>query len=57
MLRTESPDTRRLNDACSCRLHLEVVVRDGLEVVLEDLLDHLFCHLPHQHEVLLDLTV
>lgn len=47
MIRTESLDKRRLNDA-SWRLHLELVVRPRLEVVLEVLLDHLFRHLPYR---------
>jgi hypothetical protein len=45
---TESPDTRRLNDASSLRLHLEVVIRVRFEMVLQIRLDHLLGHLTHR---------
>ena len=47
-MRTESPDTRRLNDASLVRLHLKIVVRLWLKVMLQILLDHVFGHLPYR---------
>ena len=44
-LRTESPDTRRLNDASLLWLHPKIVVGIRLKMMFQILLDHLFRHL------------
>jgi len=46
-LRTESPDTRRLNDASYSGSILKLSFGFGIKMMLQVSFDHLFCHLAY----------